>query len=285
MRAFHENRSYGKGLPVQIDRVRNISFLAHWHHDLEFIYVTHGSLQVGINSETRILHAGDFAFCGSGDIHYYEHAKSGAKRLDSEIIMIIFNPRLIGSPAGWPPEQSFRFNFIPYSGTVAASEREQEALQQLAPVMTQLAEEAEQQRVQSDTIMIGLLHILSGLALRYVPADASALRQKTSSAAHLKIMQELLDQLERKYKEPLTLQDGADYARMSVFHFSRFFKNVTGMGYNTYVNELRVRHAEQLIRETNQKMIDIALDCGFGNIRTFNRVFRQLRGCRPSDLR
>ncbi|GGO04694.1 AraC family transcriptional regulator [Saccharibacillus kuerlensis] len=280
MRAFHENRIYGSGLPLQISRVRNMNFLAHWHHDLEFVYISEGSLQVGINSETRTLKAGEFAFCGSGDIHYYDSGQS-----ESEILIVVFNPRLIGSPAGWPEERSVRTPFLVRSSPAMPSSFEEEALCELAAVMKRIEQEGEGSWEQSETVMIGLLHMLCGLTLRYVPPGSSERRGNARSAAHLKMMQELLDHLERNSTMPLTLQDGADHARMSVFHFSRFFKNVTGMNYNTYLNELRIRRAEERIAATNERLIDIALDCGFGNVRTFNRVFRQLRGYAPSELR
>ncbi|MEJ8305876.1 AraC family transcriptional regulator [Saccharibacillus sacchari] len=280
MRAFHENRIYGSGLPVQISRVRNMNFLAHWHHDLEFVYVREGCIQIGINSETRLLTQGEFAFCGSGDIHYYDSGKT-----ESEVLMIIFNPRLIGSPAGWPEEGGVLSSFIPYARQADASAFERQALQDLASVMERIREEGERRAEQSDTVITGLLHMLCGLTLRYVPAGAAEPKRSARSAAHLKTMQELLEYLERHCELPLTLQDGADRARMSVFHFSRFFKNVTGMNYNTYINELRIARAERLIAESQHKLIDIALECGFGNVRTFNRVFRQLRGCAPSQMR
>ncbi len=286
MRAFHETRSYhpDQGLPVQIDLIPNMSFLAHWHHDLEFIYVRKGAIRVGINSEVRTLQAGEFAFCGSGDIHYYEHADT-----TSEIIMVIFNPRLIGFPAGWPAEQR------PHSGFILRSEMEsgnenamnntgQQVRQQLAIIMEQLYMERQQQQEQSELVITGLLHMLGGHCLRAAPQHTSAVRRRANKA-HLIVMQGLLDWLEQHCTEPLTLQDGADQVGMSLFHFSRFFKNVTGIGYNTYMNELRIQRAEQQMTDSERKLIDIALDCGFGNVRTFNRVFRQLRGCSPSDRR
>ena len=280
MRAFHENRIYGSGLPVQISSVRDMNFLAHWHHDLEFIYVREGAIQIGINSETRLLRQGEFAFCGSGDIHYYDSGKTG-----SEVLMIIFNPRLIGSPAGWPEGRGLISSFIPYAKNGEVSEFERHALHDLASVMARIGEEGEREAEQSDAVITGLLHMLCGLTLRYVPVGAPEPKRSARSASHLKIMQELLEYLERRCELPLTLQDGADRARMSVFHFSRFFKNVTGMNYTTYVNELRIARAERMIADTDAKLIDIALECGFGNVRTFNRVFRQLRGCTPSELR
>lgn len=280
MRAFHENRIYGSGLPVQISRIRNIDFLAHWHHDLEFAYVREGSLQIGINSETRTLKAGEFAFCGSGDIHYYD---SGNRQ--SEIVLIVFNPRLIGCPAGWPEEGRERSPFIRHPNNQAESAPERSKLNELAAIVEQIEAEHAQQQEQSDTVITGLLHLLCGLALRNASSGVAQTKRSVRSAAHRQTTQELLGYLDQHCTLPLTLQDGANRANMSVFHFSRFFKNVTGMNYNTYVNELRIGRAERMIADTDAKLIDIALECGFGNVRTFNRVFRQLRGCTPSELR
>lgn len=234
---------------------------------------------MGINSETRVLHQGEMALCGSGDIHYYD-----STGLESSILLIIFNPRLIGSPAGWPQEHPLRSSFVSPDGP--DGEQHRLFLQQAAPVVRSLAAEVQHHEAQYEMIITGLLHQLSGLALRYLAADHSSVqRHHSRTLAHLKVMQELLEHLEQHCTEPCTLQDGADYAGMSVFHFSRFFKTVTGVGYNTYINELRIRHAEQLILQSDRKLIDIALESGFGNVRTFNRVFRQLRGRTPSDLR
>ena len=43
--------------------------------------------------------------------------------------------------------------------------------------------------------------------------------------------------------------------------------------------------AEDLLIHTRQSIQDIALSAGFGSIATFNRVFRESRGCTPSRYR
>lgn len=61
MKAFHENRTYHSTFPFTVIMSNDIDFLAHWHNDLEIVYVFEGSIRMGINSETRILKAGDMA--------------------------------------------------------------------------------------------------------------------------------------------------------------------------------------------------------------------------------
>ena len=74
MRAFHEIRKYGseKLIPINISRIQNLSFRAHWHQDVEMLYVECGEIRVGINQNAFLLKSGDFAIIGSDDIHYYE---------------------------------------------------------------------------------------------------------------------------------------------------------------------------------------------------------------------
>jgi AraC-like DNA-binding protein len=71
---------------------------------------------------------------------------------------------------------------------------------------------------------------------------------------------------------------------MSKAYFSRFFKRISGMTFSEYLNHIRVNRAIDLIRNRDLSMTEIAMDCGFGTIRNFNRVFRQITGYSPRDL-
>ncbi|MNE93692.1 HTH-type transcriptional regulator YesS [compost metagenome] len=57
------------------------------------------------------------------------------------------------------------------------------------------------------------------------------------------------------------------------------------MSFISYLNHIRVNKAEEMLLNTDKSIIDIALDCGFTNVRTFNRVFKQFRHNTPSSLR
>jgi AraC-like DNA-binding protein len=98
-------------------------------------------------------------------------------------------------------------------------------------------------------------------------------------------MQEILEYLDVNYMHPITLADAARHANMSLFYFSRFFKSISGMSYIAYLNSIRVNQAERLLLSTDKSILDIALECGFSNIRTFNRVFKQVKLRTPSELR
>lgn len=278
MKAYHEQRHYGSSLPINVMQLYNFSFLAHWHNDVELIYVKEGEIRVGINSETRLLKAGDLALCSSGDIHFYD-----SRDLNSVIILVIFNPRLIGSPGGWPGDVRL---LSPIIGNANEAGTEGEALvAKTALLIERMLKEADEQQKYYDTLLLGLLYELSGLILRSAPSEPLDRRKDKRLGGGRQAMREALDYLESHCFGPVTLEEAARQAHMSVYHFSRTFKSTTGMSLTSYVNSIRVDKAEELIRTTELTMLDIALECGFTNVRTFNRAFRQFRGKSPSSLR
>lgn len=277
MRAFHENRTYHSPFPFTVIMSNDIDFLAHWHNDLEIVYVFEGSIRMGINSETRILKAGDMAICSSGDIHYYDSKDSSSK-----IMMVIFNPSLIGFPGGWPLNVRLT---SPFMEKRIVTREEVRFDNRLSLILQELMEEYNQKLEYHEQVIIGLLHEWSGLILRHVPLDKINPQKDKRRITNMKIMQGVLEYLDVNYMHPITLADAARQANMSLFYFSRFFKSLSGMSYIAYLSNIRVNQAEQLLLTTDKSILDIALECGFTNIRTFNRVFKQIKQRTPSELR
>lgn len=277
MKAYHEKRYYGSELPISVMQLHNFSFLAHWHNDVEIIYVKQGEIRVGINSESWLLKKGDLAVCSSGDIHYYD-----GRDMNSEIILVIFNPRLIGSPSGWPGDVRLVSPVI--MNTKATDEARGMLTAEAAILIERMLTEMNEKPHYYETLTLGLLYELSGLILRWAPNEPIDLRKGRLGSGR-QAMREVLDYLEAECYRPITLEEAAQHAHMSLYHFSRTFKSTTGMSLTAYLNSIRIDKAEELIRTTGLTMLDIALECGFGNVRTFNRAFRQFRGRAPSSLR
>jgi AraC-like DNA-binding protein len=82
--------------------------------------------------------------------------------------------------------------------------------------------------------------------------------------------------IERHPDASLTLASLAREARLSPFHFLRIFERMTGLTPHQYILRARLREAAIRLadKERTMKVIDIALDCGFGDVWNFNRAFR-----------
>lgn len=87
------------------------------------------------------------------------------------------------------------------------------------------------------------------------------------------------------------LLDEPDYdqaariAGMSKSTYQRFFLAVANMTLDTYVRKRRLHYALQRLMDTDWKIIDIALRCGFDSASAFSRAIRQFTDCSPSQIR
>ena len=66
---------------------------------------------------------------------------------------------------------------------------------------------------------------------------------------------------------------------------SRYFSKAVGISYNTYVRNYRLSHACYLLTNTENTVLECALDSGYTNARSFNRHFLALYGITPSEYR
>lgn len=273
MHAIYEDRSYAGNLPVAAFESRAMSFHAHWHKDVELIRICGGSLLVGINNEARILRRGDMAVCSSGDIHFYD-----CKGMDSVLQMIIFRPELIDSAGGWPRAFAFSSPFLQAGGYGELYERFGAAFE------TVRKESDKNDPVSSMMIRSSLLGLCGTLA-RAVPAQPLPPDKAARRRHRHKEMQDVLTFIESNYTENIRLRDAAAVANLSVCHFSRLFASIAGTGFKSYLNRLRIDKAEELLKNGEGSVTEIAYECGFGSIRSFNRVFVSARGVPPSKLR
>lgn len=91
--------------------------------------------------------------------------------------------------------------------------------------------------------------------------------------------------LEAHDTEKIVLDKLADRFFISKFHLSRVFKEQFGVSIHTYVRNLRITKAKQMLRFTDKKLEDIGYRCGLGAPHYFSRIFRQVEGITPSEFR
>ena len=77
----------------------------------------------------------------------------------------------------------------------------------------------------------------------------------------------------------------AEAVQMSYFHFSRAFKQSTGVSPNAYMTEQRIDRAKKLLTETDLPIADIALRTGFASQSHFTTTFRKLVWTTPKAFR
>ena len=122
-------------------------------------------------------------------------------------------------------------------------------------------------------------HYLSTSA---TPAEMNAFQRQMSGED---AFNRALDYLNKNYMDDMTLDSLAAYAGFSRYTLSRMFRQHTGYTFTQCLSKRRVDMAMELLASTRLPVTQVALQCGFNSIATFNRVFREIRGCTPTQYR
>ena len=89
----------------------------------------------------------------------------------------------------------------------------------------------------------------------------------------------------RNYAEQLSLKVLAAQYEISAPYLGRLFRNAVGKPFATYLNEIRLRKAEELLRFTALKANDVAARIGYSNVNYFYTLFKKYKGHYPSESR
>lgn len=129
-----------------------------------------------------------------------------------------------------------------------------------------------------------ILRIYATLGQRYLsgirPRGSDNMRNMDSE-----VITAVMTYINNHYREELSLEDVAKFAGFSRYYFSRSFKRQTGYSFKDYLCQKRLQVAMDLLIRTNRSMRDVAIESGFGSVATFNRVFREKKGCTPTQYR
>jgi AraC family transcriptional regulator len=98
-------------------------------------------------------------------------------------------------------------------------------------------------------------------------------------------LRRVLDHIEARLGEELTLAELAGIACLSPFHFSRCFKRAVGVGPRRYLARRRVERARDMMRRTDEPLASIAQILGFADQSHFTNVFRRETGETPARFR
>lgn len=91
-------------------------------------------------------------------------------------------------------------------------------------------------------------------------------------------MDAALDIISQRYMNDLTLTDVAEELGLTAPYFSSLFKQYTGKNFILFLNEVRILHAIQLIKDGNTDMEAIAIQCGYVSKKYFFEAFKRVTG-------
>ena len=117
------------------------------------------------------------------------------------------------------------------------------------------------------------------MAESWHPENNFYIGSKKQSLQHVK------DYLEQHYQEKITLDNLADKFYINKFYLARIFKEQFGVTINSYLAQIRITHAKQLLRFSDLTVEQIGQTCGIEEPAYFARVFKKVEGTTPGEYR
>ena len=100
-----------------------------------------------------------------------------------------------------------------------------------------------------------------------------------------KTVEKMIEWLEDNIYDNPTLPRMASYVGYSEYYCSAKFHEFTGGTFKEYLAKRKLSNAAESLRSSDQRIIDIALDCGFSSSEAFSRAFGKEYGCSPRVYR
>ncbi|WP_026996748.1 AraC family transcriptional regulator [Flectobacillus major] len=134
--------------------------------------------------------------------------------------------------------------------------------------------------------ILGLIDILNTIAISsdYSVIDAQAEKHQLASI-DLERINKVYAYIIENYTQEVHLEMAAFLANMTETAFCRYFKKVTKKTFLDLVTEFRIKHACNLLTQTDKQVAEVCFESGFGNVSHFNKQFKSITGQSPLGYR
>lgn len=252
----------------------------HWHEEWEAVLITRGSCLVAAGNQKERLQAGMGFFIHSGVLHGCWDTENSGCTFHS----MVFHPRLVGGNSDSIFHRQFVQPLLDHSGPELIVLNpdvpwQNRALEAIEAAWQECAAETDgfQFRVRN------FLSELTWLLFRNLsPAAASPRAKDLRDARRIKRM---LSCIHSQFGSELTTAGIAASASVSESECLRCFRTTIGITPIQYLKQYRIRQAARMLTESQRKISDIAVSCGFQDMSYFTKVFREQLGCSPSQYR
>lgn len=251
----------------------------HWHEETELIYFKRGCFQVHIDMKKYEVTGPAFLFVDGGSIHSILGEKGC---LESAVV---FDLKML----------SFEyFDGIQYQIIRPLLEKKLQLTQfvfgtdnlfaRVEAVYKKLIKLADRKDLSSCIRMKAYLYQI--IAVLYEEGRLARKKETTEGDLYqISNVKKVLSYIHEHYGEKILTRDMAELVGMNPQYFCRYFKKLIGKTPTEYINEIRLEKAAEYLKETDRKILDIALSCGYENIGYFIKRFSEVKHMTPSAYR
>ncbi|MBQ8552083.1 MAG: helix-turn-helix transcriptional regulator [Clostridia bacterium] len=238
----------------------NCGIMPHWHENIEILYF-HGDASVICDRKEYAVCEHDIAVFGFNALH--ASPINGDTKHDCLIIDTDFLAR------NGIDVSTLRFQCVIRDESFAALFKNVEREVKLARDGDAFGDAAVKAAIL--TLAVELCRAYSG--------------REDNERVRGSVIKRAIGYIKSHYDEPLTVDRLAENVNVSKYYFCREFHSETGYTVVRYINNLRCREAERLLRDTGCSIGEVARMCGFENMSYFTRTYKSIIGKTPTETR
>ncbi|MDD4583325.1 MAG: AraC family transcriptional regulator [Eubacteriales bacterium] len=246
----------------------------HWHDELELLLVAEGSLSLKVGYEELFLNEGDIMLINSDEIHSMKETSKKnivvCTYIDCNVIYEKY-PDFYEVVAIWPYSEAF----------TKLNQQKYTILRYITNIALALEEGATNEKITSllDSLLRSLIYCYR---LDITDPDGAGF-QVTDEKKD--VIYRTIKYLYSNYNHKVNLQDVSEQEYLSMFYLSHSFKDITGYSFRDWLNFVRVEKAEKMLLVTTASITEIAYQCGFSDVRYFNKHFTKWYKISPNKYR
>ena len=250
------------------------SYPSHWHAPLEIVMPLQNSYEAVCNEEHFILQEGDVIIINPGVIHSLVAPPIGERLIFQADFSILHSIRELESTLS-----------VVAPALVITSDDIPIAHSRIQELMLSIRDEYFADAPLSEaSIYAKLIEIFVLIGREYTPSSRS-FDNNTKQKEYMEKFMFVCNYINDHCTEELTLDQIADMAGFSKFHFSRLFKQFANVSFYKYLNQKRITYAERLLIDPKISITEVALRSGYTSLSAFIRMFKQLKGCTPTEFK
>lgn len=247
----------------------------HFHPEIELVFIDQGKGKRHIGNHISNYTDGDLILMGSNVPHY---GFAGRLTKNESEIVVHFLPEFLGVDFFDGVEMS-DINILLQKSKQGLSFSGKTKLE-VGNMMIRLM------KLKGIDRLVQLIRILNRLATseEVTALNVNGVYLEVYSNQHNRINL-IYNYISEHFTDTMELSDIASLVSMTVPAFCRYFKKVTNKTFTQYVNEYRIVHAQKLLSENDDSIIDVCMSSGFNNVSHFNKQFRLHTGKNPSEYK
>lgn len=292
---FEENELTKTGAKKHYDIFSNChthnapKWMPHVHSYYELMLVLEGEvLYIVEDSQPIMIHEGDVIFIPPHVVHDTTLPFEEKTSCRFRSIVVKFSPLFLYPMETTQSDIDSLLIAPAFNKKYYMFRREDPITPILSSMMQQILAEQDQRRTGYELAMRGeLIRLYIHLVRNCSKAPKRPVSKPQSDEVAADMAQQLhqiMIYLKENYQYNVSMQEVADVCGMSYYHFSRFFKKITGKRFNEYLLEMRLNYAQKKLLQSPESISDIALECGFEYVSYFIQKFRDRYGITPKEF-